>query len=311
MEPRIQYAKTNDGVSIAYWTLGEGMPFVILPSIPWSHVEKEWQVSEWRALYQRLAENRMLIRYDNRGSGLSDRDVTDYSLEGHVLDLEAVVNRLGLSRVALFGSFGSGPMAIAYAARHPERVSHLILQSTYARVSDVRTPRIRSLLALVDKDWDLYTETTARVLFGWTDEEQARHIAALMRESATPEAVLATVQATEKLDVTPLLPQVRASTLVVHVREYRIPDLDLARSLAAHIEEARLAIVDNLEAIWPSVDEFLGEGEEAAAGAAEPPEAGAFRTILFTDMEGSTGLTQRLGDAKAQEVLRIHNSGRP
>ncbi|MEE8518724.1 MAG: hypothetical protein V3S98_06330, partial [Dehalococcoidia bacterium] len=116
MEPRIQYARTADGVSIAYYTLGEGMPLVAMPSPPLSHLELEWQNPEYRRWHEWLAEKRMVVRYDGRGSGLSDRDVTDFSLEAHLLDLDAVVERLGLDRFALFAPIHSGPVGIAYAA---------------------------------------------------------------------------------------------------------------------------------------------------------------------------------------------------
>ncbi len=125
MEPRIQYAKTTDGVSIAYWTLGEGMPLVQMPTGPFSNIQREWQWPEWRHFYERLAEKRMLVRYDGRGTGLSERDVSDYSLDARVLDLEAIVDRLGLERFALGGTGDFGPVAIAYrcAETDPNTVS--------------------------------------------------------------------------------------------------------------------------------------------------------------------------------------------
>ncbi len=137
MEPRIQYAKTKDGVSIAYWTMGKGMPIVQMPAGPFSHIQLEWQWPEWRHSYERVTAKRMLVRYDGRGAGLSERDVSDYSLDARVLDLEAVVERLGLERFALLGAFDSGPVAIAYAVRCPQRVSHLLLWCTWARPSCV------------------------------------------------------------------------------------------------------------------------------------------------------------------------------
>ena len=94
MEPRIKFAQTKDGVSIAYWTLGEGMPFVQMPVAPWSHVQLELQVPLWRAWDERLAEKRLHVRYDHRGSGLSERNVTAPTLDALMLDLEAVVDRL-------------------------------------------------------------------------------------------------------------------------------------------------------------------------------------------------------------------------
>src|SRR3990172_8613162 len=136
MEPQIKYAKTADGVSIAYCGLGEGEPLVSMPNPPLSHIQLEWQFPQTRHWYQRLAEKRKLVRYDNRGSGLSERDVAAFSLESPLLDLEAVVDQLGLERFALIGVINSGPAAIAYAARHAERVSHLILYFFFSRGID-------------------------------------------------------------------------------------------------------------------------------------------------------------------------------
>ena len=316
MEPRIQYAQTADGVSIAFSTMGEGTPLVYMPVPPWGHIQMEWQMPAVRDLVEHLADKRKLVRYDDRGHGLSDRDVTDFSLDSRLLDLEAVVDRLGLERFALLGPFHSGPVAIAYAARHPERVSHLLLWCTYARYSDyIASSQAQGLLALIDKDWELYTDTVAHARLGWSEAEQAREFAAFMRECVTQEAARAAFVSLRGLDVTDLLPQVRAPTLVLHRRQLPWPVVDVARGLASRIPEARLGLLEgtslapflgDMEAVLSAIDEFLGEGEEAAAGA-EPPAAATVHTILFTDIEGSTSLTQRLGDAKAQEVVRTHN----
>jgi len=311
MEPRVQYATTADGVSIAFWTLGEGTPVVHMPGA-FTHIQLEWQIPEMRRWYERLAQGRKLVRYDVRGSGLSDRKVADLSLDARVLDLEAVVDRLGLERFALFGPLHSGPVAIAYAVRRPERVSHLILWGAYAQASEwFASPRVQAVRALMDKDWETYTETAAHALLGWSEGEPAQRFAALIRESVTPESLRAAVPRLREFDVTALLPQVKAPTLVLARRQFGI-ELDVARRLAARIPDARLALLEgtsgapylgDTEAVLSAIDEFLGEGEEAAA---EAPAAGAFRTVLFTDVEESTALTQRLGDAKAREVLRAH-----
>jgi class 3 adenylate cyclase len=313
-EPRIQYAKTKDGVSIAFWTLGEGTPLVCLPP-PFSHIQMEWEYPECRRWYERLAEKRMLIRYDYRGSGLSERDVHDFSLDAHVLDLEAVVDRLGLERFALYGAFHTGPAAINYAARHPERVSHLILWCAYAQPSEwTQSPELQATRGLIEKDWTTYSETVAHVIMGWSEGEPARRFAALVRESITPDVLQVAIRSTLEWDVRGLMPKVRAPALVLHRRHIGFPVISAARSLSAGIPDARLVLLEggsgaaylgDTEAVLSAIDEFLGEGEEAAAEA-EAPEAGAFRTILFTDVEGSTALTQRLGDAKARELLRAH-----
>src|SRR3989304_574833 len=134
MEPRIQYAKTSDGVSIAFCAIGQGMPIVQMPMAV-SHIQAEWQQPECRRWCERLSEMRNLVRYDTRGFGLSQREVTDFSIDTMLLDLEAVVDRLGLEKFALLGFVHTGPAAISYAAQHPQRVSHLVLWCTYARGS--------------------------------------------------------------------------------------------------------------------------------------------------------------------------------
>ena len=137
MEPRVQYAQTEDGVGIAYWTLGEGVPLVVMPNLPFSHVEVEWNIPEYRAWYEQFIERGVrLVRYDGRGSGLSDRDVNDFSLEAHLRDLGAVADQLGDGQFVLVGPVRNGPVAIAYAARWPERVSHLVLWCSFARGAD-------------------------------------------------------------------------------------------------------------------------------------------------------------------------------
>ena len=142
MEPRIQYAKTADGVSIAFWTLGEGVPFVNMPMLPWGHIQLGWQNPGQRRWYERLAEKRKLVRYDGRGMGLSERNPADYSVEAHMLDLEAVVDRLDIQRFALSGPLTAAPIAIACAARHPEAVSHLMLWCPWARPRGARAQAI-------------------------------------------------------------------------------------------------------------------------------------------------------------------------
>jgi class 3 adenylate cyclase len=317
MEPRIQYAQTADGVSIAFWTLGEGMPLIMMPPAAFSHVQLEWRVPEARRCYERLAESRKLVRYDVRGTGLSQRDVTDfYSLDSQMLDLQAVVDRLGLESFALFGFVSSGPAAIAYAARHPERVSHLILWCSYARGSDyLTTPQMEALIGLIDKDWELFTETLSHARLGWSEGEPAQRFAELVRESFTPAVMLAGVSEAGTSDVTGLLSQIGSPTLVLHRRHVPFPEMDIATGLASRLSNACLVLLEgtsilpylgDMESVLSAIDEFLGEGEEAAAGA-EPLVKEDVHTILFTDMEGSTTLTQRLGDAKAQEVLRAHN----
>ena len=126
MDAPIQYARTSDGVGIALWTLGTGEPLVYMAGSPWCHVEL-LQVPACVRWYERLAEDRILVRYDVRGTGFSDREVDDHSLAAQIRDLEGVVEYLGLQRFTLFAAANAGPVAIAYAASNVDRVSSLVL----------------------------------------------------------------------------------------------------------------------------------------------------------------------------------------
>ena len=315
MEPRIQYVKTSDDVNIAFTTMGEGPPLVQLQGWPFCHLEAERWVPTQKLFQDSLAENLLFVRFDQRGSGLSQRDVDDLSLAGRARDLEAVIDHLGLDRVAINGWGTGGPLAISYAAQHPDRVSHLLLIDSYARPADyMQSDRASSLIALMNSDWDLFTETVASVFFGWSAGEPARKLAAYLRECVTPEQARAAMATAFSEDVTPLLTDVQAQTLVIRARQGVFSGVDIARSLTAAIPNAILD--SSIDAAWITSEElveaavsrtcgFLGVDDDKAQtiAAAEP---GPFRTVLFTDVEGSTALTQRLGDAKARDLLREH-----
>ena len=158
--------------------------------------------------------------------------------------MEAVVDRLDLGRFDIFGAFDAGPVAIAFAARHPERVPHLILWCSWARTSDIRSPRIRAWLGLIDQDWELMTDTCAHLALGWPAGEVGRHAAQRLRESVTPEAARAALEAMGQFDVTALLPRLKAPTLVLHRGDIPWLPVDIARSLASRIPDARLTVME-------------------------------------------------------------------
>jgi len=320
MEPRIRYATTADGLSIAYWSMGDGPTLVNPPpASPWSHIQLEWEIPEWRHWYEHLVRHLRVVRYDGRGGGLSDRDVTTCSTETNIQDLEAVVDELELERFALFGIYYSAATAITYAARHPERVSHLILWCGFPRASETRTaPTNDAMRSLIDMDYTLFTETLAHSVFGWSQGEPAHRLAEYMRASSSPEMVKATWDSNEDLDITDLLPQVQAKTLVMHRRQFPFVRLEAARELATSIPNAQLAIfegeslspyLDDMEDIIATVFDFMNIEDRRLIRRVHAPAAAApaFRTIMFTDMEGSTAATQRLGDAQAQAMIRRHN----
>ena len=134
---------------------------------PWCHIE-HLQVPACLHWYERLAVNRMLVRYDVRGTGLSEREVDDVSLESHVMDLEAVLAHIGLDRFNLLGAADGGLAAVSYAARHPDQVVRLILWCTHAKGSDISSPRIQAWRGLIDQDWELMTDTCTQLALGWS-----------------------------------------------------------------------------------------------------------------------------------------------
>lgn len=301
MEPRIQYAKASDGVSIAFWTLGEGRPLVYMANPPFTHIRGEWQNPEMGTFYRRLAECCRLIRYDRRGCGLSDR-LYDFSLGATIRDLESVVEGLGLERFALLGIYGSGTTAIAYAVDRPDCLTHLILQNCYSRGADFfKILGMQALSWLAGSDWEMFTETAAHALLGWSAGEPANRMAAYFRECVSKEAVVADYAARQADDVSDLLPHVRTPTLVIRNGPASVgPDVmgDLARALASGIVGARLAVIDqgwamDVNAEVQTIEEFLSEGEVAAP----QPVPSGMTAILFADIADSTGLTERLGDA--------------
>ncbi len=302
MEPQVQYAKTSDGVSIAFASMGDGLPLVSVPSPGVNHVQRDWAI--FPNVRQALARTFRLIWYDSRGTGLSDRDEIDFSMEAMVRDLEAVIDRAGLPSFALVAFSDGVPMAVTYAATFPARVSHLILMDGWANPSDyITSAATQAYLSLLDQDWTLFTETTARVLAGFDDPRLIELFGEHMRACIEPEACRAFSVASKSYDVSALLPDVKSKTLVLHNNDNRFFPVRAGQKLAAGIPNARFLTMDdmNYEGVAALIEEFVGTTDKAA-----PVESGAFRTILFTDVEGSTALTERLGDARARDLLREH-----
>jgi len=282
--------------------MGEGPPLVRLMSFGAAHVQRDWAM--YPGICQPLARAFRFIWYDSRGTGLSDRDETDFSMEAMMCDLEAVVDCTGLKSFALLAFLDSVPIATTYAARFPDRVSHLILVDGWTNWFDFPgTPTFEAHAALRDKDWTLFTETVARVLMGFDDPRLIDAFGEHMRACIEPETYLAAMAATRSYDVTALLPEVKAKTLVLHNSNNRWISTRVGQKLAAGIPDARFLAIDDMNygRVASLVEEFAGP-----AGKPRSVEPGAFRTVLFTDVEGSTALTQRLGDAKARELLREH-----
>lgn len=310
MELRMQYTKTGDGTRIAYATAGSGPPMVRMASAPFSHVQLEWQSSDF---YHGLADRFTVTTFDPRGCGLSDRNVTDFSMEARLSDLEAVLNRVGLDRFALNAVGWAGPLAIKYTVEHPERVTHLILDDSIARTEDFMSmPQIRALDALTG-NWDTFLEYLVFTSYGLGRDQAGPHIE-FLKACATPEGAQAMFNQMRTDDVTELLPQVTVPTLILQ-HSGITQTVDAAKDLAADIPNAHLVIIEgqatDTDQILHAMGDLLGatpDHDHAANGHADStmgPEA-SVRTVLFTDLVGHTEMMSRLGDERGRAVLRDH-----
>jgi len=276
VEQQIRFCTAADGVRLAYAVHGSGPP--VVRAATWlTHLEFDWQSPIWRHWLEGLADGHTLIRYDERGCGLSDRDVADLAVDKWVADLETVVDAAGLDRFALLGVSQGAAIAIVYAARHPERLTHLILYGGYARGRKFRNPDQRlqeqALISAIRAGWTDPDPTFRHVFsmlflpngtahqMAWYDD--------LQRRSTSAETAQRLFDARGDINVVEFGPQVTAKTLVVHAREDRVVPVDEGRLLASLIPGARLVLLESAnhilladEPAWRSflleVHAFLG-----------------------------------------------------
>lgn len=247
-EQEIQFCMTPDGVQLAYGRTGSG-PAVVKTGHWMTHLEFDLETPIMGQLYRELSADHTLIRYDTRGNGLSDRDVENVNLEAFVGDLETVVDAARLERFALFGISQGSAVSIAYAVRHPERVTHLILSGGYAMgaAHRARSPAEQeqraATLTLVRHGWGQPNPAfrqlfTARFIPDAT-KEQMDWLNELQRIAMSAEDAVRNMVATGEMDVTALLPQVTVPTLVMHARGDAIVPFEQGRRLAAGIPGAK------------------------------------------------------------------------
>jgi DNA-binding SARP family transcriptional activator/pimeloyl-ACP methyl ester carboxylesterase len=274
LKQQIRFCRSRDGVTLAYATVGQGP--VLVKAANWlSHLEFDWESPVWKHWLVGLAQKHTLVRYDERGCGLSDWDVADMSFEAWVRDLEAVVDAVGAERFPLLGISQGGAIAIAYAVRHPEKVSRLILYGSYARGKLMRDPtpeqieEINVFGQLIRLGWGkehpAFRQVFSTLFLPEGTAEQIQAFNELQRLTSTPENAARIVQGFNTIDVRDLATQVRAPTLVLHARgDLRIP-LAEGQLLASLIPGARLAILESKNHILlesePAWRRFLFEVE--------------------------------------------------
>jgi pimeloyl-ACP methyl ester carboxylesterase len=247
VDQKIRFCTTSDGTRIAYSTAGEGPPLV--KAANWlNHLEFDWQSPIWRRLLEEIGRDHLLVRYDERDNGLSDWNAKSLSFDAFVQDFESVVGAVGLDRFPILGISQGGPVAVAYAVRHPEKVSHLILCGAYAQGWARRGPaelidQRQALLTLTRVGWDQENPAFRQL---WTTlyapdatPEQMEWFNDMQRASASPENAVRLFTEFSNIDVLDLLPQVKAPTLVLHCRDESVVPFEEGRRLAALIPGAR------------------------------------------------------------------------
>jgi DNA-binding winged helix-turn-helix (wHTH) protein/pimeloyl-ACP methyl ester carboxylesterase len=249
LNQEVHFCTASDGVRIAYALAGKGPPLV--KAANWlNHVEYDWQSPIWSHLLHELASRYQLIRYDERGNGLSDWDVQDISFEAFVRDLESVIEATKLKRFALLGISQGCAVSIIYAIRHPERVSHLVLYGGFARGRFKRDPEhAKTLLSIVEQGWGkenpAFRQFFTSLFFPDGTPEQMQWFNDLQRMTTSTENAMRIMRATGDLDISDLLPQVKVPTLVLHCRNDASVAFDEGRRLAAGIPGAKFVALES------------------------------------------------------------------
>jgi len=248
----VQFCTASDGVRIAYATVGSGPPLV--KAANWlNHLEYDWQSPIWSHVLRAIAARYRLIRYDERGNGLSDWDVEDISLEAFVRDLESVVEANGLERFPLLGISQGCAVSIAYAVRHPERVSRLVLYGGYARGRRRRghqseIEQADALLTLMRQGWGrenpAFRQIFTSLFIPDATAEQAHWFNELQRVTTSPENAVRIRRTLDEIDVVELLPDVRVPTLVLHCRNDAVQPFEEGRRMAAGISGSRFVALE-------------------------------------------------------------------
>ena len=250
---KVGFCLARDGTRIAYGVVGEGPPLV--KAANWlNHLELDWDSPVWAPMFRELARDHRFIRYDERGNGLSDWSVADLSFEAFVDDLEAVVEGMGLDRFPLIGISQGCAVAIAYAVRHPERVSHLILWGGYAagwRIDaspEVQAER-EAVITLVRHGWGrddhAYRQIFSSTFMPSANLDELAWFNEFQRRTTSGENAARFLEAFASIDVRHLLGQVRCPTLVMHAKDDRRIPLSAAGALAAGIPRAELVTLDS------------------------------------------------------------------
>ncbi len=309
-QQEVRFCRADDGVRLAWARHGSGPPLLIV-SCWLSQLQHDWMSPVWRHFLDDLGEIATVVRYDERGFGLSEWDVTDFSLDRRLADLETLVDATGLDRFAVMGMSGGAPVALAYAHRHPERVTRMVLYGGMARGANSADERDESLedayLTMIRAGWarpdSVFRRVFTTAFIPGATEEQMEWMDELQRTSTNTENAVCSRVARHHVDVSSLLPELTMPTLVLHARGDRVSP-GTGPELAAAIPEARLVMLDSRnhvlladEPAWQvfkdEVAGFLTDGQAAPAVTALSDRE---RELLMLAAEGldNTEIAERL-----------------
>lgn len=252
--PQIRFCKSYDGVRIAYSSIGRG-PAMLEVATWLNHLEHDWKSPVWGPRLAELSSQFTLTRYDSRGCGLSDRNVENLAFDACLRDLEAVADAAGLERFVLLGCCQGSGLAMAYAARHPERVSHLVLYGAFARGRLNRNPspsdidEANTMLKLIELGWGrdnaAFRQVYTTIFIPDSRPEQARWFTDLQRMSTSPENAVVLIREFDRMDVSGLLAEIRVPTLVMHARgDGRVPFVE-GHLVARAIPDAEFVLLES------------------------------------------------------------------
>jgi pimeloyl-ACP methyl ester carboxylesterase len=310
-EPAIQYARTKDGVNIAYSMVGKGPLLVDVPQSGFGGLHA-LEIPAFSNYYAELSKRFTILGFDQRGFGHSQRGAFQHSLESHLADLEAVIEAAGVANFTLFAGFWSAGTGVAYADAYPAKVRSLVLWHGFLdgrrRAREARGPAV-----LISRDFELFMLSAVAATYPPTVLDSERMVQFCLR-AADPDTVSAFFAASSSVDVTAIAETLEVPTLVLQRREASPSEAAASQDIAARIPGARLQRLSgrssypafgDIDETVEAIADFADALETPRAGEPAPPST--FQTIMFTDLESSTALTQRVGDEAAQDVLHGHN----